>query len=278
MTLSVTTPKQREDAPEGRVEDRRLLTGKGRFVDDLKLEGQAYMGLVRSPYAHAKINSIDFSKARSSPDFIASLTGRGPAQGGGAAALAEPLALPEAGEALPPGRRQGEVRGRTGGGHPRQEQELDRRPDRAGRGGLRVAAGRHDDRGVEAGQGDNLRRLGRQRLADQRGKEGRRGESDRVGGLRHPREGGHSQAGGRAHRAPRGLGRVRQRAATSTRSGRRSRPCTGPETSWPRSSRCPRRSSTSESWTWEEGSGARGRNPIQRRRSRAYSQEGPGSP
>jgi len=75
MTMSVTTPKQREDAPEGRVEDRRLLTGKGRYVDDLKLEGQAYMGMVRSPYAHAKINSIDFSKARESPDFIASLTG-----------------------------------------------------------------------------------------------------------------------------------------------------------------------------------------------------------
>jgi len=75
MTLSVTTSKHREEAPEGRVEDKRLLTGKGRFVDDLKLDGQAYMGLVRSPYAHAKINSIDFSKARSSPDFIASLTG-----------------------------------------------------------------------------------------------------------------------------------------------------------------------------------------------------------
>jgi aerobic carbon-monoxide dehydrogenase large subunit len=75
MTLNVTAPKQREEVPEGRVEDRRLLTGKGRFVDDLRVEGQAYMGLVRSPYAHAKINSIDFSKARESPDFIASLTG-----------------------------------------------------------------------------------------------------------------------------------------------------------------------------------------------------------
>ncbi len=63
------------NAPEGRVEDRRLLTGKGRFVDDLKLEGQAYMGLVRSRYAHARIKSIDFSSVRSSPEFIASLIG-----------------------------------------------------------------------------------------------------------------------------------------------------------------------------------------------------------
>jgi len=60
---------------KGRVEDPRLLTGRGRFVDDLKFEGQAYMGIVRSPYAHAKIKSINFSKVRSSPDFIAALTG-----------------------------------------------------------------------------------------------------------------------------------------------------------------------------------------------------------
>jgi carbon-monoxide dehydrogenase large subunit len=61
--------------PQGRVEDPRLLTGRGRYVDDLKLEGQAYMGIVRSPFAHATIKGIDFSKIRSSPDFIAALTG-----------------------------------------------------------------------------------------------------------------------------------------------------------------------------------------------------------
>ena len=60
---------------KGRLEDPRLLTGKGRFVDDLKFEGQAYMGLVRSPFAHARIKAIDLSKVRSSPDFIAALTG-----------------------------------------------------------------------------------------------------------------------------------------------------------------------------------------------------------
>ncbi len=60
---------------KGRLEDRRLLTGKGRYVDDLKMEGQAYMGVVRSPYAHARIKRIDFSKLQSSPDFIEALTG-----------------------------------------------------------------------------------------------------------------------------------------------------------------------------------------------------------
>jgi carbon-monoxide dehydrogenase large subunit len=57
------------------LEDARLLTGKGRYVDDLKMEGQVYMGVVRSPFAHARIKRIDFSKLRSSPDFIAALTG-----------------------------------------------------------------------------------------------------------------------------------------------------------------------------------------------------------
>jgi len=71
----MTKISSHDDDPKGRVEDRRLLTGRGRFVDDIKLEGQAYMGLVRSPYAHARITSIDFSDARSSPEFIASLTG-----------------------------------------------------------------------------------------------------------------------------------------------------------------------------------------------------------
>lgn len=52
-----------------------LITGAGIYVDDIKFKNQAYLGIVRSPYAHAKIKNIDFSKARSSPDFIASLSG-----------------------------------------------------------------------------------------------------------------------------------------------------------------------------------------------------------
>ncbi|AKA48064.1 hypothetical protein IX51_01960 [uncultured archaeon] len=58
-----------------RLEDPRLLTGKGKYLDDLKMEGQAFMGIVRSPYPHARIKSIDLSKLKSSPDFIAALTG-----------------------------------------------------------------------------------------------------------------------------------------------------------------------------------------------------------
>ncbi|MDG6995330.1 MAG: hypothetical protein JRN52_05355 [Nitrososphaerota archaeon] len=61
--------------PTGRKEDRRLVTGKGRFVDDLQFEGQLYLGLVRSPYAHARIKRIDLSRAMKSSDFVGSLTG-----------------------------------------------------------------------------------------------------------------------------------------------------------------------------------------------------------
>ena len=69
------TANSDDDEIQGRVEDLRLITGRGRYVDDLKLENQAYLGIVRSPYGHAKIKHIDFSKARKSPDFISSLTG-----------------------------------------------------------------------------------------------------------------------------------------------------------------------------------------------------------
>ena len=68
-------PEEKVRELKGRLEDPRLLTGRGKYVDDLNLEGQAYMGIVRTPFAHAKIKSIDFSKARASPDFIAALTG-----------------------------------------------------------------------------------------------------------------------------------------------------------------------------------------------------------
>lgn len=61
--------------PVERKEDARLLTGKGRFSDDFALPGQAYAALVRSPYAHAQIRSIDVAEARHSPGVLAVLTG-----------------------------------------------------------------------------------------------------------------------------------------------------------------------------------------------------------
>ena len=45
-----------------RLEDDRLLVGKGLFSDDREFPGQAWMVLVRSPHAHADIVSVDLSK------------------------------------------------------------------------------------------------------------------------------------------------------------------------------------------------------------------------
>jgi aerobic carbon-monoxide dehydrogenase large subunit len=62
--------------PVQRKEDRRLITGRGRYSDDVSLPGQAYACVVRSPYAHARIVGIDASDARTRPGVIAVLTGR----------------------------------------------------------------------------------------------------------------------------------------------------------------------------------------------------------
>jgi aerobic carbon-monoxide dehydrogenase large subunit len=75
QTISHETLAQHESKLRGRLEDRRLITGAGRYVDDLKPENQAYLGIVRSPYAHAKILRVDFSKAEVSPDFIMGIKG-----------------------------------------------------------------------------------------------------------------------------------------------------------------------------------------------------------
>ncbi len=59
-----------------RKEDARFLRGKGHYVDDIKLPGMLYMDIVRSPYAHANILSIDASKALALPGVLAVVTGK----------------------------------------------------------------------------------------------------------------------------------------------------------------------------------------------------------
>ena len=46
-----------------RKEDKRFITGKGKYTDDIRMENQAYAAFVRSPHAHARIKSIDTSEA-----------------------------------------------------------------------------------------------------------------------------------------------------------------------------------------------------------------------
>jgi aerobic carbon-monoxide dehydrogenase large subunit len=63
-------------APVRRREDLRLLTGQGRYSDDLKLPGQVFAMMLRSPYAHAEIGAIDTTAALATPGVLAVLTGR----------------------------------------------------------------------------------------------------------------------------------------------------------------------------------------------------------
>jgi carbon-monoxide dehydrogenase large subunit len=61
--------------PVVRKEDAELLSGQGRFSDDVNLPGQAYAVMVRSPHAHARIRGVDVSAAMTVPGTIAVLTG-----------------------------------------------------------------------------------------------------------------------------------------------------------------------------------------------------------
>jgi len=58
-----------------RFEDPRLLKGGGRYVGDMVLPGMVFGQVLRSPHAHARIRSIDLSRARAAPGVLAILTG-----------------------------------------------------------------------------------------------------------------------------------------------------------------------------------------------------------
>ena len=83
--------------PLRRVEDRRLLTGNGRYQDDQTLHRQTWCVFVRSPHAHARIRSIDTEAASRAPGVLAVYTGTDYANDG--------LAMPKA--AMPRKKRDG---------------------------------------------------------------------------------------------------------------------------------------------------------------------------
>jgi aerobic carbon-monoxide dehydrogenase large subunit len=58
-----------------RKEDPALLTGEGRFVDDLVIPGALHMAVVRSPMAHARIRTVDVSGALGRPGVVAAFSG-----------------------------------------------------------------------------------------------------------------------------------------------------------------------------------------------------------
>ena len=59
-----------------RVEDVRFTQGKGNYIDDIKMDGMLFGDFVRSPYAHARVKSINIEKAMALPGVIAVLTAK----------------------------------------------------------------------------------------------------------------------------------------------------------------------------------------------------------
>ena len=58
-----------------RKEDKRFLTGKGKYTADINLANQTYAIFVRSPHARAKIKKVDISSALKSSGVVSILTG-----------------------------------------------------------------------------------------------------------------------------------------------------------------------------------------------------------
>jgi len=83
----MTDMSQPPNSPIGqslrRREDARFLTGAGQYTDDVVLPGQTYGVFLRSPYAHARIKSIDTAKAKAMPGVVAIFTGADMAGVGG---------------------------------------------------------------------------------------------------------------------------------------------------------------------------------------------------
>ncbi|WP_282127430.1 xanthine dehydrogenase family protein molybdopterin-binding subunit [Roseobacter litoralis] len=85
LDTNVIPPSRQREAPRAgltwigqsikRVEDPRILTGNGGYIDDFKMPGMAHAAMVSSPHAHARIISIDTSKAKALPGVIGVYTG-----------------------------------------------------------------------------------------------------------------------------------------------------------------------------------------------------------
>jgi aerobic carbon-monoxide dehydrogenase large subunit len=74
-SLPPQPPRAGIGEPLRRLEDARLLTGRGCYSDDFNLAGQVYAAVVRSPHAHARISAIQTEHAHAMPGVLAVLTG-----------------------------------------------------------------------------------------------------------------------------------------------------------------------------------------------------------
>ena len=75
MTATVDETTTLVGQPVRRVEDARLITGAAKYLDDVQLPRMTHVAILRSPYAHARITSVDTTQAEAHPGVIAVYTG-----------------------------------------------------------------------------------------------------------------------------------------------------------------------------------------------------------
>lgn len=80
--VSNMTAAEKSPPFRGRREDRRLLTGAGRYTADRDMPGQAHAAFLRADRAHARITALDLDAARAAPGVLAVLTGSDMAEAG----------------------------------------------------------------------------------------------------------------------------------------------------------------------------------------------------
>jgi carbon-monoxide dehydrogenase large subunit len=91
MTAVQDAPAAEIGRDRRRKEDERLITGRTRWTDNLALPGMLHLAMVRSPFAHARITSIDKSAAEQAPNVVAVLTGADLGEGQGVNINAWPI-------------------------------------------------------------------------------------------------------------------------------------------------------------------------------------------
>lgn len=99
---ATATPRPEVGTARLRKEDAHLITGRSRFTDNMVLPGMLHLAMVRSPFAHAKITTIDVSAAQSSPGVMAVLTGADVAAEQGSLPNAWPVTRIRRHPAIPP--------------------------------------------------------------------------------------------------------------------------------------------------------------------------------
>jgi carbon-monoxide dehydrogenase large subunit len=75
VTATAERPAAEIGRDRRRKEDQRLITGRTRWTDNLDLPGMLHLAMVRSPFAHARISSIDTSAAKAAPNVVGVFTG-----------------------------------------------------------------------------------------------------------------------------------------------------------------------------------------------------------